>query len=241
MINIIVYCKNKNYIKKDIKAINVALAKYNIDYRIYTFSNYNEDFETIINNDLIKIYVLDIGSGGKGIDVALQIRKREINSIIILITDCNKYQNAVFLNRLMVLDFIYRTNEYEIRLCDDVIYALKLIYEKRSFVFKYNHIVYRIPYSQINYIEKESTIKRCIIHTVYGNYYVVNSIQRLYEILGNNFFKSHQSCIVNISNIKKVNLIENIIEFNNGDYTMLFSDKFKKDLIKRVDLTIVKM
>jgi len=241
MVNIIVYGEGKNYIKKDIKAINMALAKYNIDYRIYVFNSYNEDFETIINNNLIKIYVLNIDSGGKGIDVALQIRKREVNSVIILITDCNKYQNAVFLNRLMVLDFICRTNGYETRLCEDVIYTLKLIYEKRSFVFKYNHIVYRIPYSQINYIEKEPTIKRCIIHTVYGNYYVVNSIQRLYDILGSNFFRSHQSCIVNVCNIKKINMVNNIIVFNNGDYTMLFSDKLKKELIEKVDLTGIKM
>ena len=109
MINLIVYADNKNHIKRNVKIINMALAKYNVDYRVYTFDSYNEDFETIVNNDLIKIYVLDINSGGKGIDVAKEIRKREIDSIIILITDCNKYQ-ALFDNRLMVLDFICKNN-----------------------------------------------------------------------------------------------------------------------------------
>lgn len=240
MINIIVYSDCSNYIKEDVKAINVALAKYNIDYRIYTFNDYDEDLETIINNDLIKIYVLDVNSGGKGIDVALRIRKSEINSIIIFITDCNKYQNVLFDNRLMVLDFICKTNGYEIRLCDDIIYALRVIYERNSFIFKYNNVVYRIPYSQINFIEKESMIKRCIVHTVYDSYYVVNSIQRLNEILGRNFFRSHQSCIVNLSNIKKINLVNNIIEFNCGDKTMLFSDKCKKELIKALESSIIK-
>ena len=236
MINVIIYGENNNYLKKNMKVVNIALAKYNVDYRIYTFSDYNEDFETIVKNDLIKIYIIDVFSGGKGIDVALRIRKKEINSIIIFIADCNKYQNAMFLNRLMVLDFICRNSNYEIRLCDDIIYALKIIYEKRSFTFKYNHVVYRIPYLQINYIEKETGIKRCIIHTVNGNYYVVNSIQRLKEILGSSFFISHQSCIVNLKNIKKVNLVNNVIEFNNGEYTILFSEKYKKQLIKELKL-----
>ena len=239
MINIVVYEECYNFIEKNVKVVNVALAKYNVDYRICTFSNYDEDFATIIDSDLIKIYVLDVNSGGKGIDVALRIRKREINSIIIFITDCNKYQKLMFDNRLMVLDFIYRVDGYEERLCDDILYALKIVYEKKSFVFKYNHVVYRIPYSNINYIEKEPEIKRCIIHTVSGNYYVVNAIQRLCEILGNNFFKSHQACIVNISNIKKIDLINNIIEFNNGEYTLLFSNKFKKNLIKKLDVDII--
>lgn len=236
MINVIIYGENDNYIKKNIKVVNIALAKYNVDYRIYAFNDYNEDFETIVKNDLIKIYIIDVFSGGKGIDVALRIRKKEINSIIIFIADCNKYQNAVFLNRLMVLDFIFRDNNYEVRLCDDLIYALKVIYEKRSFVFKYNHVLYRMSYSQINYIEKETGIKRCIIHTVNGNYYVVNSIQKLKEILGSSFFKSHQSCIVNLKNIKKVNLVNNVIVFNNGEYTILFSSKYKKQLINELDL-----
>lgn len=240
MINVIVY-DECNSIRKDIEAINMALVNYNIDYRIYTFSDYNEDLKTIINNKLIKIYVLNVNRGGKGIDVALQIRKIEINSIIIFIADCNKYQELMFNNKLMVLDFICRNKGYEKRLQDDILYALKIIYERKSFVFKYNHIVYRLPYSQINYIEKESAIKRCIIHTVCGNYYVINSIQRLNEILGNNFYRTHQSCIVNLCNIKKIDLINNTIEFNNGDKTILFSDKFKKYLIEVLRLNGVKM
>ena len=236
MINLIVYAENKNHIENNIKIINIALAKYNVDYRIYTFNSYNDDFEIMVNSDLIKIYVLDIDSGGKGIDVALQIRKREIDSIIILITDCNKYQHALFDNRLMVLDFICKNNNYEERLCNDIIYALRIIYERKSFIFKYNHIVYRIPYRNINYIEKEPEIKRCIIHTVNGNYYVVNSVQRLNEILGICFYRVHQSCIVNLGNIKKVCLNDNIIIFNNGEFTMLLSDKYKNDLMKALNL-----
>ena len=198
MINIMVYEECNRYMKKNINAINMALANYNVDYRIYTFNNYDEDFEMIVDNDLINIYVIDVNSGGKGIDVALKIRKKEVNSIIIFMAECDKYQKLMFDNKLMVLDFICKYEGYEDRLCEDIIYALKIIYEKKSFVFKYNHVVYRIPYSQINYIEKEPAIKRCIIHTINGNYYVVNSIQRLSEILGSNFFQSHQSCIVNI-------------------------------------------
>ena len=37
------------------------------------------------------------------------------------------------------------------------------------FIFSYKRNIYRIPYNDINYIEKESNIKRCIIHTIKDN------------------------------------------------------------------------
>ena len=53
---------------------------------------------------------------------------------------------------------------------------------------------------------------------------------KLLKQLGPNFFQSHKSCVVNIEKIRKINYIENIITFENGEYIDLLSSRNKKRL-----------
>lgn len=230
MLNVIIYEDNKNYMLKNIDCINKALANYDVDYRIYKFDRYSERLDEIIHDkDLKKIYILDVEMNGvSGIEVASLIREDDWDSVIIFATAYDKYHNDVFYNRLMVLDFICKYTGYEKRLIEDINAAFKIIYKQKTFVFKYNYVVYRIPYSHICYIEKEPLIKRCIIHTINNDFYIVSSINRLLDTLGAGFIKTHQSCIVNVNNIKEVDLINNVIVFKNDDETNLLTEKMKK-------------
>jgi len=239
MLNIVIYEDNKNYMQKNVNCINKSLASVDIDYRIHKFNCHCEKLDEIINNkELKKIYILDVEMNDiSGIEVASRIREDDWDSIIIFATAYNKYHNDVFYNRLMVLDFICKYNGYEKRLIQDIEAALKIIYKQKTFVFKYNHVVYRIPYSHICYIEKEPLIKRCIIHTINNDFYIVNSINRLLGILGSGFIKTHQSCIVNIANIEEVDLSNNVIIFKNGDSTNLLTEKMKKEVKSSVGLS----
>jgi len=139
---------------------------------------------------------------------------------------------------LMALDFISLKNIFDKRLAEDIRLALKIMYRDKTFIFKYNYIVYQIPYNHICYIEKEPSLKRCIIHTINDDYYVVDSISNLTTKLGPGFYRTHQSCIVNIGNIKEINLCSNIITFRNGIKTNLLSDKKKKDIKDSIGLYI---
>ena len=230
MLNLIVYEDDKLSVQKNIKAINVALANYEVDYRILKFDHYDDKLSEVISSkDCKKIYILDIEMKGvSGLELASLIREDDFDSIIIFVTAYDKYHNDVFYNRLMVLDFICKYDGYEGRLKDAINDALKIIYNKNTFVFKYNHVVYRIPYSHINYIEKEPLIKRCLIHTINNNFYVVNSIERLTKMLGCSFVRSHQSCIINMCNVDNVDFVNNVVVFRNGDKTSLLTDKMKK-------------
>lgn len=238
MLNFIIYEDNKSYMQKNVECINKTLASYDIDYRIYRFSCCNDKlFEMIQNKELKKIYILDVEMNDiSGIELASRIREDDWDSIIIFATAYDKYHNDVFYNRLMVLDFICKYTGYQKRLTEDIEAALKIVYKQKTFVFKYNHVVYRIPYSHICYIEKEPLIKRCVIHTMNNKFYVVNSINNLVSALGAGFVKTHQSCIVNINNIKELDLSNNVIVFKNGDETSLLTEKMKKELKDYVGL-----
>lgn len=238
MLNIIVYEDNEIFMKKNVDAINKAMVSCDVDYRIHKFSSYSKGLDEFIHNDKIKkIYILDVEMNGtSGLELAARIREDDWDSIIIIATAYDKYHNDVFYTRLMVLDFICKYNGYEARLKEDIVAASKITYKQKTFVFSYNHNVYRIPYSHICFIEKEPIIKRCIIHTINNNFYIVKSINWLSENLGSDFLKTHQSCVVNLSNIKKIDCSTNTITFRNGDSTNLLSEKRKKEVKQYVGM-----
>ena len=186
MLNITMCGSDKLYISRTITVINMVLVNYDIDYRIHKFSGLNE--RKRICDDEFRIYIID-----NDLELISRIRKNDFDSIIILVTD-NKRDNIIY-NKLMIFDIISKNSNYEEKLTKVLISAIEIYDKYKVFTFAYNHIIYRIPYKEINYIEKEPLIKRCIIHTVNNNYYYVNSIENLLGILGVNFVKTHQSCI----------------------------------------------
>ena len=227
MLSIILYGKNKTDLQKSISFVNSALLGIDVDYRIYQFFDYNDRFIDIINNDEIdKIYILSDDS--YELDIAFRIRKKDMNSHIIIITD-RKYDD-IFQYRLLLYDLIDKNTNYENRLKEDILFSIVDVNKNDVFTFRYNHIIYRIPHKNINYIEKEPLVKRCIVHTLDDEYFVVNSIGRLTKVLGKRFVKTHQSCIINVDNVEHIDLASNLIVFKNGEETTLLADKKKREI-----------
>ncbi len=237
MLDIIIYGDDNELRQKNISCVNRLYTCLDVDYRIHSFDVYNKDMQDVINdNHFKKIYILNVDMTiVSGLKVASLIRQNDFDSIIILIINNKEYISDVFDNKLLILDYICNNNGYEKRLKGDLELALKIIFKNKIFNFKYNHCIYRIPYIDINYIEKEPLIKRCIIHTVSGSYYIVNSIEKIAGILGNNFLKTHQSCIVNICNVKQFDLTQNKIIFKNNSETLLVSSCMKNKIKKIID------
>lgn len=239
MLDIVVYENNKIFMQKNINAVYLAFKNNdNVDYRIHKFDSYTDELDSLIRDKKEKkIYILDVEIDGlSGLEVASKIREYDWDSIIIITTAYDKYKNDVFYIRLMVLDFVSKYNGYENRLADDIKLAASIIDKQKVFTFRYNHVVYRIPYGQICYIEKEPIIKRCIIHTLNNKYYITRSLECILSHLGENFCRTHQSCIVNLDNIRRVDLSNNTIIFKNGDKTDMLTVKMKKEVKKYVGL-----
>lgn len=236
MLNIIIFEDNKTYMQKNINSINKALVNTDIEYKIYKFTNYTKELEKIINDkNTKKIYILDVEvEETTGLEIASKIREEDWESIIIFATAYEKYQNDVFYIRLMVLDYICKYKGYEERLTDDISTAVSIINKNKVFIFSYNHIVYRIPYSQICYIEKEPFIKRCIIHTLNNDFYISGSLNSIMEKLEGDFVRTHQSCIANLSNATQIDFASNQIIFKNGLISNLLTNNVKKEVKKYV-------
>ena len=225
MLDIVVYENKKDFISKNID--NIDMSCYDINY--YNFDIMCYEFESLIKNrDRKKIYILDDEVDGvSGLEVAIKIREHDWDSIIILLIDLSKHVSDVFSERIMALDIIFKDNSSDDRLIDDIKLAISIFAKQTFFTFKYNHIIYRIPYNDICYIEKESTIKRCIIHTMDDKYYITESVSSILSHLSSSFCRIHQSCIINFDNVSRYNLSTNMIVFNNGDMTDMISSKMK--------------
>ena len=234
MLDIVVYENKKDFIQKNIDSINIS--DYDINY--YNFDTMSYEFESLIKNrDRKKIYILDDEVDGiSGMEVAIKIREFDWDSIIILLINFSKHVSDLFNERLMALDIIIKDNGSNNRLIDDIKLAVSIFAKQTFFTFKYNHVIYRIPYNEICYIEKETMIKRCIIHTTSGDYYITETISSILSQLGNNFHRIHQSCIVNFDNVRKYDLSSNMIIFNNGDMTDMISLNMKKEVKNLVGL-----
>ena len=115
MINFVVCEDNKIILQKNIDIINRVMFKNNINYRVYSFSNYSDDLKKLIKSDIgKKIYILDIElEDVSGIDIATNIREKDLNSFIIISTSYIDYLPYTLKSKLMLFDFVSKFDDYE--------------------------------------------------------------------------------------------------------------------------------
>ena len=239
MINFII-CEDEELLRKSTKQTIVStMMNYDIDYKVFEFSEYDKKFESLVQKDIgFKIYLLDIVTeNGSGVDAARMIREQYDDwvSTIIMITSHQEYKYEVLSSRLFLLDFINKLDNCNNKIKEDITIAIKS-YDKRhkTLGYMYNHTYYKIEYRQIIYIEKEQDSKRCIIKTKEGEQIIPGTLNDVYKKLDKRFFKVHKSLIVNLDEIKRYEIKKNKLTFKNGEHTHLVSRTNKKELVKRV-------
>ena len=229
MFDIVVCSKNKDLVDRSIKVINRALISYEFNYHIDKYNDSKLDYNGR------KIYLIDVDDY---LNIAHKIRKHDFMSIIILISSSGKIIVDIFHEKLLILDYICLDRNYNNNLRKSINMSLKILFSDNIFSFMYNHVIYCIPYKDITYIEKEINVKRCIIHTLNNDYYIIDSIMRISNSLCGMFIKSSQSCIINLSNIDNIDCVNNLVYFKNGSVTSLISNKSKKTIREYINISV---
>lgn len=233
MINFVV-CDDIKKDRENVKNIlNSYMMKNKIDYKIYTFEDYDAKFLKMIENKMPqKIYILDIETPTRsGIDVARIIRKKDTDSIIIFLTGHEELSEVASKNEFSFLTFINKFDDCEnhfTRALDKAIQTLKV---KPALTFKDNGVNYRIPLSDILYITRDSVDRKCIIVTEYQEFKIGKTLIELSELLNDDFIQTHRACIVNKKRIISYNKAKKIITFDNGMITDVISTRFDKELV----------
>lgn len=131
MLNFIVCEDNKVILQKNIDIINKVMFKNNVNYRVYPFANYSDELKDLINSNIgKKVYLLDIELDDiSGIDIATEIRKKDLDSLIIIATSYIEYLPYILKSKLILFDFVSKFENYEQNLSSVLKKALSTINE----------------------------------------------------------------------------------------------------------------
>ncbi len=233
MIKFIVCEDNVNTLERTGQTITKTMMKYDTDYKVYKFTGYNEKLKELITEEgNIKVYILDIEMEGKtGLEIASEIREIDDDSYLVFVTSHPECKDDIFYSRLEIVDYISKHNRYQERIGETVEHIMTKIYRKKYLRFSYNHTYSRVPLKEINYIEKLPIQSKCAIHLTNGKEkYASSTLIKLEEGLEPLFFRTHKSCIINLSNVKYIEYNKNTIYFKNGDSTSLMTPHARREL-----------
>lgn len=239
MINYIICDDNELFANKLQTIVENYMMNFDIDVKYHMFKDYGIYFKTKIKEiEGFKVFILDIETkDGSGLDASRYIREEldDWSSVIMLITAHNELKYEALGNRLFLLDFINKFDDYENRLKEDLTRVMKNYdHREKCLTFEYNRIVKKVEFKHIVTIEKEKDSKRCIITTTYGEYPICESLNNVFKLLDDRFIKISRSSIINLDEIIEYDNIENKITFKNGTTTYDISRNFRRKVSESV-------
>lgn len=232
-----VICDDEKLFRGSIrKIIDKLLINSDDYYHISEFDKFDSRFKKLINNKQAKIYILDIEikDSISGIDIAREIRKKDWDSIIIIVTSHNELGFQALKAQIMLLDFISKYDNCEKSLDLALRKAISQFGSKKAIKFESDGVSYIIHLDDIVYITKDTVERKCIIRTTYNEIVVNKTLNYMLENLDDRFYLCHRSCIVNTEKIRNVDWKNRIINFDNNDSIELLARDKKKGLKKYV-------
>ena len=232
MYNVIICDDNIKDRKNAEEIVRSFFNSLKLEYRPHLYSDYGTEFNKIVKSSLPhKIYLLDIEAPTRsGIDIAREIRKTDVQSIIMFLTAHEELGNIVLKDDLMFLSFINKFDNFENRLCACLKKALQIYKHKSVIKICDKNIVYTINLDDILYITKDSFERKTIIVTSYGDIKVGKSLTSVSKLLDNRFIQTHRACYVNSDRVSTIDKTNKLIKFNCGKEIDLLSDRFKKKI-----------
>lgn len=233
MLKFIVCEDNKETLERVSILINKVMMSYNFDYKIYKFQKYDSKLEELINDTSDqKIYILDVEIPEvSGLEIASEVRNIDWESAIVFLTAHREYRDDIFYSRLLAIDYIPKNSLSMERLSETIKIVLNKFNQTKVLHYKINTTTHRIHYDNILYIEKVPRNKKCLIMTEDGETEeITENLNKLLSILGKDFYQTHKSCIVNVTQIKEIDSGKCLITFKNGEQTDLLSNRQIKGL-----------
>lgn len=235
MLRIVLVNNNEDITKRFKDVVAKLFIEKDISYKCYKFSKNDETLEKYISNkNENDIFIIIDNENINSVDIINKIRDKYHNiAPFIIVINFYNFERIKYLTskRLYNTEIITKQEQ-----CDEkLLQTLKEILcyfdnKKKCIMLKQNKMIYKIPYQDILYIEKEPNSKISNIHckTEVLSFYI--SLNKLKTMLDNSFLQTHRSFIVNTNNISQINLEEGLIRFNNNEQKHLISRYYKKEL-----------
>lgn len=213
--------------------IHKKLINDDIYYDIHNFTNANKGFNELCKiNSLTNIFILENSKEINAEQIIDMIRNNyKLNKAFIIIINLKASDIQNLKKYPFYTDIINKNDNLTEKLESDIKIILKLSENKNEFftIIK-DKLLYRIPYSDILYIEKELNGKKSIIVTKTQKFFVLKSLNELQKNMDSGFRRTHQSAIVNMENVQEIDFENNKIILKNNVECYLLSRSFKKEL-----------
>lgn len=228
MINVIICDDNKEITALIKKELIKTLFSKKIEYKIYVFNSYNDDFKKVISSSIQnKFYILDIEIGNNsGIEISKEIRTTDWDSAILLLTAHYELEHLANHSKILLLDFISKFDLYQEKIKENIDIYINKILKNDKLSFKYLGSLISLRYRDIIYIFYDKTLRKSVVVTDAEKYVLNMSLKQIKEKIKGNFSYSHKSCIVNKDYIKEINKKSKEIKFLNNATIMFLSKKF---------------
>lgn len=221
---------------------NILMYDYDMHVAHSTASPY-EILDEVKKEPQQALYFLDIdlGTDMTGLQLAHEIRKYDVEGMIIFITTHTELTHLTFLYKVEALDYIIKDNMEHIQKsvfsCLETVRNRLNIREKiecKRFIQKIGERVISVRIRDILFFESISGTHKVIMHLenrqteFYGK---LKDIEKTDEL----FYRCHHSYIVNIQNISEIDKIKREVILKNGEICYV-SIRYLKGLIHRVNL-----
>ncbi len=238
MINFVIYEDNKKMVDLYTEIIHRFMGNNDNKYKIRTFQSYTLALKEYISNNTGKnIYILDLEVPEKsGLDLAREIRKNgKCLDQIIIVTAHNELKENAYRSKILMVDFISKYDNLEGNIVDSLNMAFEYLDKDSSFQFKQDGEIIQIPYCDILFIEKNKSDNAIYVNTKSDRIKVKTNMLAIEKMLNCSpqFFKTHRSCIVNLNNITRVDIVNQVIMFGKKS-TMNLARNKKKEFEKKI-------
>ena len=235
----VILCEDNKIINNQVKElIAKSFLKHEKRYKFHEFNDVTKSLLSLVTKRVDhKIYILDIElPSGTGLDIARKIRDEgDWNSIIIVMSVHHELIHDVYKQRLMLLDFISKLDDWPKLLQKNLDYILSTAGAKQALIFESNRIMYRLSLKDILYIERDSVERKVVIHTKQLDYKVNINLNEIEKQLDDRFFKCSRGLVVNSRYIRKTNFRDGSITLINGQTVYGLAKDRAKELKAHVE------
>jgi len=172
-----------------------------------------------------KLYVLDVDLQHEtnGIVLASEIRKLDPYGKIVFVTTHGELSHLTFQYKVEALDYIVKDTPKDIekRVGECIDLAVKHFLEdteskKRGYQVRIGSKVRFVPFDEIIFFESSTHSPRKIVLHMENSWLEFYGSLSEVEKIGPEFFRCHQSFVINLKNVESVNTEKKVIEMRGG-------------------------
>ncbi|WP_165212821.1 response regulator transcription factor [Streptococcus tangpeifui] len=217
------------------RAIRNIAEERDLDYEFLVSGKPDQLMESIKGKGEQHIFFLDIDLNGekkKGFEVARTIRARDSQALIVFVTTHSNFMPLTFKYQVSALDFIDKElpeEAFRQRLGNILRHAQENLgknLSEDSFLFENEQFRIQMPYSDIYFIEASSSPHKIILH---GRKDYMEFYGSLAEVdkATDRFIRVHRSISLNPANVAKVDKIQRLAHFPNGETCVIAKTKMR--------------